>query len=138
MRLECLVQEKFVSLAESSIEAMEAARPGTAKRITLVVGDITAPGLGLGASVAKALRERLTGCYHLAAVYDIAVSRELGMRINVEGTRNVLELLSEAPRLKRLDYVSTAYVSGTGVGVYRENDLDVGQKFKNFYEETKF
>src|SRR5205814_31060 len=97
----------FVSLAESSIEAMEAARPGTAKRITLVVGDITAPGLGLGASVAKALRERLTGCYHLAAVYDIAVSRELGMRINVEGTRNVLELLSEAPRLSA-SYRSTS------------------------------
>ena len=138
MRLECLVQEKFVSLAESSIEAMEAARPGIGKRIALVVGDITAPGLGLGASAAKALRARLTGCYHLAAVYDLAVSRELGMRINVEGTRNVLELLSEAPRLKRLDYVSTAYVSGTAVGVYRESDLDVGQKFKNFYEETKF
>jgi len=106
--------------------------------VGLIVGDITAPGLGLGASEAKALRARLTGCYHLAAVYDLAVARDIGLRINVEGTRNVLELLAEAPRLERLDYVSTAYVSGTAVGVYRETDLDVGQRFKNFYEETKF
>ena len=41
MRLECLVQEKFVSLAESSIEAMEAARPGIGKRISSPQG--TAP-----------------------------------------------------------------------------------------------
>jgi thioester reductase-like protein len=138
LRLECLVQEKFLPLAQSSLEAMEAERPGTRARVGLVVGDITTPGLGLGASEAKALRARLTGCYHLAAVYDLAVARDVGMRINVEGTKNVLELLGDAPKLKRLDYVSTAYVSGTAVGVYRETDLDVGQRFKNFYEETKF
>src|SRR5205085_7932566 len=136
MRLECLVQEKFVPLAESTIAAIEKAGPAARGRVRLVVGDITAPGLGLGAPEAKALRARLTGCHHLAAVYDLAVSRELGMRINVEGTRNVLEFLSDAPKLRRLDYVSTAFVSGTAVGIYRESDLDVGQKFKNFYEES--
>jgi thioester reductase-like protein len=138
LQLECLVQEKFLPAAESTLDGMEAARPGTRERIRLLVGDITAPGLGLGESEAKALRSRLTGCYHLAAVYDLAVAREVGMRINVEGTRNVLEVLAGCPRLERLDYVSTSYVSGTAVGVYRESDLDVGQKFKNHYEETKF
>lgn len=138
IRFECLVQEKFLPVAQSTIEQMESAHPGTRDRIGLVVGDITAPGLGLGESEAKGLAGRLTGCYHLAAVYDLAVARDVGMRINVEGTRNVLEFLSGARNLERLDYVSTAYVSGTAVGVYRETDLDVGQKFKNFYEETKF
>ena len=80
----------------------------------------------------------MTGCFHLAAVYDLAVARDVGMRINVEGTKNVLEFLAGASGLKRLDYVSTAYVSGTAVGTYRETDLDVGQSFKNHYEETKF
>jgi len=50
----------------------------------------------------------------------------------------VLELLSEAKAFEELHYVSTAYVSGTAVGVYRETDLDVGQRFKNYYEETKY
>jgi len=29
-------------------------------------------------------------------------------------------------------------VSGLATGTYKETDLDVGQGFKNFYEETKF
>jgi len=103
-----------------------------------VTGDITAPGLGLGTAAAKSLARKVTGCFHLAAVYDLAVAKDVGMRINVEGTKNVLAFLANAPGLRRLDYVSTAYVSGTAVGTYKETDLDVGQSFKNHYEETKF
>ena len=134
----CLVQEKFLDAARSSIDALAAAHPATKGRLKVVTGDITQPGLGIGESDARRLRQSLTGCYHLAAVYDLAVKREIGMRINVEGTRNVVEFLQGAPKLARFDYVSTAYVSGTAVGLYRETDLDVGQRFKNFYEETKF
>lgn len=134
----CLVQEKFLDLARSSVEKLAETNPGTKGRIELVVGDITAPGLGIGETEARLLHRKLTGCYHLAAVYDLATPREVGMRINVEGTRNVLGFLEECPHLQRFDYVSTAYVSGTAVGTYRETDLDVGQSFKNYYEETKF
>ncbi|KAA0254290.1 SDR family oxidoreductase [Acidobacteria bacterium ACD] len=134
----CLVQEKFVGAAREAVAKMAADHPHTKDRLELVVGDITAPGLGILHSEADALHERLTGCYHLAAVYDLAVKRELAMRVNVDGTRNVLDFLEESPRLERFDYVSTAYVSGTAVGVFRETDLDVGQRFKNAYEETKF
>jgi thioester reductase-like protein len=133
-----LVQEKFLSAADASVAALAKGHPGTQGRIHLVTGDITAPGLGLAASKAKELQKNLSGCLHLAAVYDLAVARDVGLRINVEGTKNVLEFLGGASSLRRLDYVSTAYVSGTAVGTYREADLDVGQSFKNFYEETKF
>jgi thioester reductase-like protein len=135
---ECLVQEKFLPAADASVAALAASHPHTKGRIRLVTGDITAPGLGLGAGAAKALAKRVTGCFHLAAVYDLAVAKDVGMRINVEGTKNVLEFLGGAPGVRRFDYVSTAYVSGTAVGTYREKDLDVGQSFKNHYEETKF
>jgi thioester reductase-like protein len=135
---ECLVQEKFLPAADASVAALAASHPHTKGRIRLVTGDITAPGLGLGAGAAKSLARRVTGCFHLAAVYDLAVAKDVGMRINVEGTKNVLEFLAGAPGLRRLDYVSTAYVSGTAVGTYRETDLDVGQSFKNHYEETKY
>ena len=134
----CLVQEKFLDLARSSVEQLAETHPGTKGRIELVTGDITAPGLGIGETEARVLHRKLTGCYHLAAVYDLAVKRDVAMRINVEGTRNVLGFLEECPHLNRFDYVSTAYVSGTAVGTYRETDLDVGQSFKNYYEETKF
>jgi thioester reductase-like protein len=134
----CLVQERFLDAAKASIAQIGRDHPHTKGRIATVLGDITAKHLGLDSHEAKALQKQLTGCYHLAAVYDLAVKREVGMRINVEGTKSVLDFLAGAKQLERFDYVSTAYVSGTAVGVYAETDLDVGQRFKNFYEETKY
>jgi len=134
----CLVQEKFREAAERSLGALQAGHAHARGRIELVAGDITLPGLGVAASRAAELRRSLWQAWHLAAVYDLAVTRELGRRVNVEGTRNVLEFVAGAPHFERLQYVSTAYVSGTARGVFRETDLDVGQGFKNHYEETKF
>jgi len=134
----CLVQERFLETARQRIRAIEDRHRYARGRITLVVGDITRERLGLDAGAARRLQDSLTGAWHLAAVYDLAVSPEVGRRVNVEGTRHVLELLSGARRLDRLHYVSTAYVSGAATGVFRETDLDVGQSFKNHYEETKF
>jgi thioester reductase-like protein len=136
--LRCLVQDRFLAQAREEIAAIERAHRHTRGRMGLVVGDITRADLGLERAEARALARRLEGAFHLAAVYDLAVPRETGVRINVDGTRHVLRLLQHAPRLERLHYVSTAYVSGRAKGIYRETDLDVGQSFKNFYEETKF
>jgi thioester reductase-like protein len=137
-RLRCLVQARFLDAARQGLAEIEAAHPAARGRADIVVGDITTSGLGLAPADASALKATLTGAYHLAAVYDLAVKRELGTKVNVEGTRNVVRFLAECPRLDRLHYVSTCYVSGTATGVFRETDLDVGQSFKNHYEETKF
>jgi len=137
-RIECLVQEKFLDMAREGVAAIERTHAGAKGRLGLVTGDITRPGLGLEEAAAKQLRREMTECYHLAAVYDLAVKAEVAHRINVLGTRHVLELLAEAKRFERLHYVSTAFVSGTARGGYRETDLDVGQGFKNHYERTKF
>src|SRR5207247_6389267 len=72
------------------------------------------------------------------AIYDLSVSRDAGMRVNVDGTRHVLDFAERCPSLQRFHYVSTCYVSGRHHGVFGEDDLDVGQRFNNFYEETKF
>jgi len=137
-RVVCLLQEKFRPAAEQAVASLEASHPHVRGRIGLVGGDITEPGLGIEAGAAAELRRSLREAYHLAAVYDLAVKRDVAHRINVVGTRNVLELLQSTPGFERLHYVSTAYVSGTARGVFRETDLDVGQGFKNHYEATKF
>jgi len=135
-RAACLVQARFAGLAKERVTALEAAEPGLAGRVDLVTGDLTATGLGLddGARVAAATTE----IWHLAAVYDLSVPRAVGMRVNVEGTRNVLRFAEDCPGLRRHQYVSTCYVSGRHCGPFHESDLDVGQSFNNFYEETKF
>jgi long-chain acyl-CoA synthetase len=61
--------------------------------------------------------------------------------INVGGTRQMLDLARVAHErggLERFAYVSTAYVAGTHLGEFREDQLDVGQDFRNAYERSKF
>ena len=127
----CLVQPKFREMAEARARQLEALHPALANRIQLVEGDLTE---ALDHVAAEDVRE----IYHLAAVYDLAVPRELAMRVNVTGTRRVLDLAARAGRLERLHYVSTCYVSGRHSGTFTEDELEVGQSFNNFYEETKY
>lgn len=130
-----VVQDHFRKAAEQALERLD---EPSRKKARLVAGDITARGCGLDRAEGEKLRERVTHAYHLAAAYNLALSREVGFKVNVEGTRNVLDLLEGAPRFERLAYVSTCAISGTHQGVFSEDDFDVRQGFKNFYEETKY
>lgn len=132
----CLIQKKFADLARQRIREIETREPSTAGRIRLVEGDITVPGLGL--IDAAALQKDVTEVWHLAAVYDLSVRRAVGVKVNVEGTKNILDFAEGCAQLHRVQYVSTCYVSGKFAGIYREGDLAKGQVFNNYYEETKF
>jgi long-chain acyl-CoA synthetase len=66
---------------------------------------------------------------------------EQSRRVNVEGTRRMLELGELCARhggLERLSYISTAYVAGAHAGPFGEDDVDIGQTFRNPYEQSKF
>jgi thioester reductase-like protein len=132
----CLVQQRHLATARDRVAEIEAERPHTGGRIGLVVGDITAPGLGLDDEAARAVAEAAE-VWHLAAVYDLAVPTEVAHRVNVEGTERVLELCASLPGLQRLQYVSTCYVSGRYEGEFTEDALEEGQEFRNHYESTK-
>ena len=95
------------------------------------------PDLGLDAAARTGLDE-VTEVWHLAAVYDLAVAPAVAHRVNVDGTARVLDLCRSLPRLTRLQYVSTCYVSGRYAGEFGEDVLDVGQPFRNHYESTKY
>jgi thioester reductase-like protein len=132
----CLVQGKFAALAQQRADEIVQRDPSLAGRLRLVEGDITVAGLGL--DDAPTIAADTTELWHLAAVYDLSVPRDLAMRINVDGTRHVLDFAQSAPGLQRFQYVSTCYVSGRYAGPFAETDLEKGQSFNNFYEETKF
>jgi long-chain acyl-CoA synthetase len=111
-----------------------------AGRVEAVCGDLTAPGLGLGAErerIAEEVGEIVHGAASVAFDLSLADSRA----INVEGTRRVLELAeacaARGAGLRRLTYVSTAYVAGDRRGLAHEGELDVGQRFRNAYEQSK-
>lgn len=127
-----LVQPKFE--AETHSLLTELALTGRAE---VVPGDITAPDLALGSAYGE-VAAQITGAFHLAAVYDLSVSEAVGWRVNVEGTRHVLDLLEQSPKLERFGYVSSAYVSGRRTGTIYEDELIHDAGFKNVYEETKY
>lgn len=131
----CIVEPRMAEAALRSRASLEAHHPALAGRIHLVEGDLTRPGiLAPGEDPGPVDR-----AYHLAAAYTLDVGRERARAVNVEGTRHLLALLDrKAPRLDCLHHVSTCYVSGRHRGIFREDDLDVGQRFGNHYEETKF
>lgn len=134
-RAVCLVQTRHLATAEQRLADIEATDPHVAGRVELLVGDITEPGLGLPASFDTAA---VTEVWHLAAVYDLTVAEAVARRVNVDGTANVVDLCRGCPDLTRLQYVSTCYVSGRYDGRFTEDQLDVGQRFHNHYEATKF
>src|SRR5699024_881875 len=76
---------------------------------TLIEGDITAPGLDM--SVSKDVTTNITHVLHLAAVYYLAIPKELAYRVNVDGTKNVNDWVESLLNLKRYIYLSTAYVA---------------------------
>jgi len=131
----CLIQSAYREQAESRAESIAGAEWDDV--IHLHEGDITESNLGLDADTYDELQDASSEVFHLAAVYDLAVDREVGMAVNVDGTKRVLDF-AEGADLRRFQYVSTCYVSGRHDGVFRESDLDVGQSFNNYYEETKF
>lgn len=137
MRAVCLVQPQHLSTAGQRLADLEQQHPQIAGRTTLVTGDITRPGLGIDPAHSELLAE-VTELWHLAAVYDLTVAQPIAQRVNVDGTARVLEFCATRPAFERLQYVSTCYVSGRYDGTFTEDDLDVGQRFHNHYEATKF
>src|SRR5271166_5662400 len=85
----CLVQSKFMEQARSALAHIGVACPLLRGRIELAVGDITAPGLGL--KDITRIKKHTSEVFHLAAVYDLSVTRDVAMQVNVAGTRNVLD-----------------------------------------------
>jgi thioester reductase-like protein len=104
-------------------------------RVTAVAGDLTAPRLGLGDRWAD-LAGRVGAIVHGAASVAFDLSLEESRRINVEGTRRMLDFARACPRLRRFTYVSTAYVAGDRRGTVYEDDPG-GGPFRNAYERTK-
>jgi nucleoside-diphosphate-sugar epimerase len=66
------------------------------------------------------------------------VAREVAERVNVDGTREVLELAGEAKQLERLVHWSSALVSGGRRGYVLEQELAAPEGFRNVVEETRF
>lgn len=108
-------------------------------RPVVLEGNITSDGCGLSDHDTDWLLRNCDRLLHNAAALRFHASNHADepFHTNLEGTRRVLELCRSAG-IHELHAVSTAYVCGDRPGLVLEGELDVGQKFRNDYERSKF
>jgi thioester reductase-like protein len=133
-----LVQPALRDLAEQEISDIAQRSKRDVHDFHIVEGDVTLPMLGLSDMELANVRSATTIVFHLAAAYDLAISREIAVRVNLEGTRNVNEFARSLPLLEHYHYISTCYVAGKRKGLIRETELRHDAGFRNHYEETKY
>jgi nucleoside-diphosphate-sugar epimerase len=107
------------------------------ERLSVFEGDISHPGLGLNEATKKQVVAWTDETWHCAASLSFQQEdREQIFRMNVDGTRHVLDFVKQTPG-RRLQHVSTAYIAGNRPDLALETEISVGQSFKNAYEESK-
>ncbi|HEV7684569.1 MAG TPA: SDR family oxidoreductase [Pyrinomonadaceae bacterium] len=133
-----LVQPAFAARAQLELKNIVEENGRSNSDFAILSGDITRPDLGMSQLDLEAARAESTIVFHLAAIYDLAVQRDLALQVNVEGTRNVNQFARTLPHLRHYHYVSTCYVAGKRTGRILESELKHEAGFRNYYEETKY
>src|SRR5689334_1749153 len=133
-----LVQSALAARARADIANIRRESGAGDDKFSIIEGDITQLNLGMSDADTERVRSETDGLFHLAAIYDLAVERELAQRVNVQGTAHVNRFAKSIPNLKRYHYVSTCYVAGRRRGLIREDELQHDAGFRNHYEESKY
>lgn len=107
------------------------------ERLEVIKGDVTKENLGIPSEVTEKISHQIDAIFHCAASTSFEeAKREEIEKQNIEGAKNILEF---ALRLgnPEFHFMSTAYVCGNKKGIFYEDELDAGQEFNNYYEESK-
>jgi thioester reductase-like protein len=129
---------RVFALVRAANDEEAAGRLPAHRRLTAVAGDIEKDRLGLSVETSERLRREVTTVIHCAASVSFEMPLDDSRSVNVAGTRRMAEFARSCPDLERFTYVSTAYVAGEPGRLFREDELAVGQRFRNAYEQSKF
>ncbi|XP_069691433.1 fatty acyl-CoA reductase wat-like [Periplaneta americana] len=94
---------------KSVFEKLWSASPGFRKKIIVIEGDISAEGLGVSPEDRQLLMQRVNVVFHLAAATSPDESLKNAVLSNVRGTKDLLQLCGQCPRLKGMVFMSTAF-----------------------------
>ncbi len=110
---------------------------GECPRFSLTADILQGETLGLDERSLAFLRERVTTIVHAAALTRFDAPLDRARRVNVDGTRHMLEFASRCPSLERFCALSTIYVAGRRTGDVLEPELEHDAGFVNAYEQSK-
>ena len=108
----------------------------SAARAVPVFGDLTAKKLGVASEDVKKLKGQIDHFYHLAAVYDLGADEETQVAVNIEGTRNTVDL-AKAIDAGHFHHVSSIAAAGLYEGVFREDMFEEAEGLDHPYFQTK-
>lgn len=105
--------------------------------VVSVRADVSRDDLGLERNVADELRDRVTEIMHCAADVRFNATLEDSRRVNILGTRRLLDFAEGCRGLAKFAHVSTLYIAGRRPGVVRERELRHECGYFNVYEQAK-
>ena len=114
--------------------------PDPSDRIEGILGDVGLDHCGLTPAQLERITSRTTHIIHGAATIRFDHPIDEARAINCGGTRRLLAiatLCQERGKLERFVYIGSSSVSGQRAGSITENELEMGQKFFNTYEQSK-
>ncbi|WP_235736121.1 SDR family oxidoreductase [Nocardioides alcanivorans] len=128
----------FVLCRESSLPRIERLiDEWGSDRVVPVVGDLSAPGLGVDEAWIAEHRGRIDHFFHLAAIYDMTADDATNDAMNVDGTRHALELAA-AVQAGCFHQVSSVAAAGDFEGAFDETMFAEGQVLPSPYHRTKY
>lgn len=110
------------------------------KNLIVVDGDITHSGLKITTDNHFCdLKKEIEIIFHPAALTSFTASLETCRKINVIGTKNILDFALQCRHIKVINYISTVFVVGDkGAIEFDEDMLTMRQGFFNAYEQSKY
>ncbi len=105
-------------------------------RAVPVFGDLTEKKLGVSADDIRALKGQIDHLYHLAAVYDLEADEESQVKVNIDGTRHMVEF-ARAIAAGHVHHVSSIAAAGLYEGVFREDMFEEAENIDHPYFMTK-
>ena len=109
------------------------------QRVSIVLGDLEQPLLGLEQRDWNRLSSRVDSIYHNAALVNYLLDYQRMRASNVEGTRRILDF-AFCGRRKQLNYISTTFIFGwASKAVLYEQDQNEDMGYLDFgYSQSKW
>ncbi|MDD2881598.1 MAG: SDR family oxidoreductase [Rhodoferax sp.] len=122
--------------SEGKIKTLREFWGASAARVVPVTGDLTSKNLGVSNADIKLLKGQVDHVYHLAAIYDLGADAVSQIEVNVDGTRNTIEL-AKAIDAGHFHHVSSIAAAGLYEGVFREDMFNEAENYEHPYFMTK-
>ena len=129
----CTARQKFEHSLKDCLDSQSLAH------VRVVDGDVSKEHFGVENKCWDSLC-RSTHIVHMAALTSFDADLATARMHNVEGVKNIIELASAAKKnnfLEHWAHISTAYVVGNRVDKVLAGELEHGNGFRNYYEQSK-